>query len=314
MATRKTPKRRPHFKRHNPPVIQITEDDITMLRHLAKHRFLRTSDISRLLERPYKKIQERLSALFHNRYVDRPRQQLEFYSPNEAGNYVHALGNAGARLIAELDDTEAAKVDWTDKNRDATRPFIKHTLLIADVMVGLELATRNHPTIDLIEPRLILSRAPEDTQRMINPWKWRAQVPFLNNKHDVALVPDCVFGLDFTDVRQRAYFFLEADRGTMPIARENLFQSSMQKKFLAYYYGHRAKHHTELYGIKNFRVLTVTTSIERTENMIANIKHITGGRGSDLFLFTHATPVRGTSNILTLDLKTGKGEELSLID
>ena len=311
---RKPTQRRPHFRRHNPPAIRLTDDDVTMLRHLAKHRFLRGSDLARLLDRPYKKVRERLAALYHNYYVDRPRQQLEFYVPGAREPYIYALGNAGARLLAEIDDVEAPKVDWTDKNRDATRPFIKHTLLVADTMVALELATRDHPTIELIEPHLILARSPLETQRAVNPWKWQAKVPWVDRQHDVTLVPDRMFGLDFTDERKRAYFFLEADRATMPIARANLNQSSMQKKFLGYIYGHRAKHHMARYGIASFRVLTVTTSPDRTANMIANVQKITGGRGSNLFLFTDAAALTATDDVLALALTTGTADTIRLSD
>ena len=304
--------RRPHFRRHDPPPIRLTEDDIMMLRHLAKHRFLRATDLARLLARPSKKIGERLAALYHNAYVDRPRRQLEYFMPGARAPYVYALGNAGARILAELDATQAAKVDWTDKNRDATRPFIQHTLLVANVMIALELATRDHATIQLIEPHLILARSPLDTQRLANPWKWQARVPWIDKQIDVSLVPDWVFGLDFTDQRKRSYFFLEADRGTMSIKRDNLNQSSMQKKFLAYLHGHRVKHHTERYGIQNFRVLTVTTSEDRAANMIANVKDITGGRGSNVFLFTDGAAVAAASDVLNLELTTGKGERVTL--
>ena len=313
-APRKPTPRRPHFRRYNPPVIRLTDDDITMLRHLAKHRFLRLTSLASLVSRPEKKIRERLAALYHNQYVDRPRKQLEFYTPRSREVYIYALGNAGARILAELDDVDAPKVDWTDKNRDATRPFIRHALLVADVLVGLELATRDHPTIELIEPPLILARSPLETQRAMNPWKWHAKVPWNQETHSVALVPDRVFGLQFSDTRKRAYFFLEADRGTMPISRSTLNQSSMQKKFLAYLAGHRAKHHTERYGIGSFRVLTVTTSPERTANMIANVKVITGGRGSNLFLFTDADALRSADNVLALALTTGTGTTVSLSD
>ena len=309
-----SPARRPHFRRHNPPSIRLTDDDITIFRHLAKHRFLRATDLAYLLNRPYKKISERLAALYHNQYVDRPKQQLEFYKPRSREVYIYALGNAGARILAELDDVDASKVDWTDKNRDATRPFIKHTLLTADVMVALELATRDHPSIALIEPHLILARSPIETQRAMNPWKWQAKVTWNGQTDDVGLVPDRVFGLQFNDTRKRAYFFLEADRGTMPIARNNLYQSSMQKKFLGYLAGHRAKRHSQRYGIGNFRVLTITTSADRANNMIDNVKVLTGGRGSGLFLFAPASELRASANIFDLDLRTGSNKTATLID
>ncbi|HLX08425.1 MAG TPA: hypothetical protein VKY89_11240 [Thermoanaerobaculia bacterium] len=47
--------------------------------------------------------------------------------------------------------------------------------------------------------------------------------------------PDRVFGLRFAgepEQRRRAYSFLEADRGTMPITRNGLAQTSFRRKLL----------------------------------------------------------------------------------
>ncbi len=309
------PKRRPHFRRHNPPPIRITDHDVAIIRHVARHRFLRATHLARLTLRSYKKLTERLGALYHNHFLDRPRAQLEYYTPGNRAPYVYALGNKGAQLLAELDHVEAAKVDWTDKNRDATRPFIRHTLLIADVMIAFELATRDHPAIRLIDTHEILSRAPEATQRAYNPLKWSATVPLTDKPSQiVTIVPDQMFGLEFTAERKRAYFFLEADTAKMPVQRSNLTQSSVQKKLLAYYHGHQAKAHTRQFNIQNVRVLTITTTRQRVNNMIDAVHDITGGRGSNLFLFADVTSLTGAHNVLNLEFMTGKREPVLITD
>ena len=50
-------------------------------------------------------------------------------------------------------------------------------------------------------------------------------------------IPDSVFALEYTNQNgqmQRAYCFLEADRGTMPVVRKGLAQTSFFRKLLAY--------------------------------------------------------------------------------
>ena len=45
----------------------------------------------------------------------------------------------------------------------------------------------------------------------------------LERRQQVGVIPDRVFALEFTrSDKSPAYFFLEADRGTMPVTRENL--------------------------------------------------------------------------------------------
>jgi hypothetical protein len=77
--------------------------------------------------------------------------------------------------------------------------------------------------------------------------------------------PDGFFGLQFPKLpegRNRAFFFLEADRSTM--TRERFLQ-----KLLGYREWFSQGGHTKKLGIKSFRVLTVTKSEERLKTLLA---------------------------------------------
>lgn len=306
--------RRPHFHRYNPPALRLTEDDLALLRHVAKHRFLRSTQIVRLLARPPKKIVERLGALYHTGYLDRPRAQLDYYATAGSSPMVYGLGNRGASALAHLDCVTAPKVDWTDKNRDAGRPFIEHTLMVAEVMIGFELAVRARDDVALMEPHALLARAPEATQRASNPWKWQVNVASGGQTQTIAQVPDKMFGLDLTGARKRIYFVLEADRATMPVLRSNLKQTSVQRKLLGYFHAYRTGVHKDRYGIANFRVLTVTTSPQRMATMLQAVKDLTGGSGSNLFLFADAAVLSAADDVLTFEWTSGKGEPVRLIE
>ena len=73
-------------------------------------------------------------------------------------------------------------------------------------------------------------------------------------------------------------------------SRQLVGKSSFRRKLLGYYQLWREGLHTSQWGFKAFRVLTVTPSEKRIENMIAVQKEIVGEQGSNLFLFT--TPNR----------------------
>ena len=135
------PARRKSTER-TPRPIKLTASDADIIRHVAKHRFLRSPDLARLTSRPLEKVRERANELYHSGHLDRPR--IQFDLPVEGGSAPHifALGNKGADLLCALDGLPRAKVDWTDKNHTVGAVFFLHTLMIADLMIGFELATR----------------------------------------------------------------------------------------------------------------------------------------------------------------------------
>src|SRR5262249_35062093 len=150
--------RRTRFQRVAPEPLRLTDDDLTIIRHIARHRFLRSTHLVRLMHhRSYKKLLERLGALYHNGYLDRPRSQLDYYSRAGSAPMVYALVNRGSLVLTEHDGVDRAQVDWTWKNRSAGRQFIDHTLLTADLMVAAECAARNRGDVKLITAREILA-------------------------------------------------------------------------------------------------------------------------------------------------------------
>ena len=72
--------RRPRFVRASePPSFRLTDDDVEIVRLLARHRFLRSIHIAALVGRSLDRTNDRLHRLFHAGYLDRPRAQLDYY-------------------------------------------------------------------------------------------------------------------------------------------------------------------------------------------------------------------------------------------
>lgn len=296
------------------PAVRVTEDDIAIIRAVARHRFLRSTHLARLLEdRTPKKLVERLGRLYHNGYLDRPRAQLDYFATAGSRPMVYALGGKGAQILAEIEGGEARDVDWTWKNRSVGRPFLEHTLLVADLMVGLHCALRARPQLRLIEADAILAAAPEATRGLDNPWRLSARVQVAGVPHTLAVIPDAVFGIDDTAARVRRYYFLEADTGSMPIARRDLRQSSFQRKLLAYLAGGgRQNLFGSRLGIGNFRVLTLTTSEKRITTMLDVLRAATDGAGSAQMLFAGRAALESSGDPLALAWLSGKGEAVRL--
>jgi hypothetical protein len=58
--------RRPRFRRASePPAFRLTDDDVEIVRQLARHRFLRSTHIAALVGRSLDRTNDRLSRLFH---------------------------------------------------------------------------------------------------------------------------------------------------------------------------------------------------------------------------------------------------------
>ncbi|MGO9135503.1 MAG: replication-relaxation family protein [Methylovirgula sp.] len=279
--------RRPRFRRASePPAFRLTDDDVDIVRHLARHRFLRSTHIAALVGRSLDRTNDRLSRLFHAGYIDRPRAQLDYYPNAGSAPMVYALADRGARVLIERDGVDFANVEWSRKNREAGRPFIEHQLEIMDFYVALECATRARADLQLIRPAELVAAFPDQTFSASNPFALRATFSHRGVVHHVSVAPDLAFGLRFADGSRRC-FMVEIDRGTMPVARSDIRQTSFERKMRAYLTAHAARQHEKQFGWKNFRVLTVTTDAHRTRSMIETLRQlrIAHGAGPALFLF-----------------------------
>jgi DNA-binding Lrp family transcriptional regulator len=305
--------RRPRFRRAaEPPPFRITDGDIEIVRLLARHRFLRSTQIAKLVERSLDRTNDRLHRLFHAGYLDRPRAQLDRFPIQGSSHMVYALANDGARLLQRY-DAPPRRLDFSHQNQSALRPFIEHQLDIMDFYVALECAARTRSNVTLIRPDEIVAAFPEATQTERNPLKLKVRMSHKGKVHDFGLIPDLLFGLRFPDGSRRC-FMVEVDRGTMPIARTDIARTSFALKMRAYLAAHAAGQQQKRYGWKTFRVLTITTNQKRTESMMEALRqcHVAGSPGAQLFLFAiHAELL--ASDPLSHSWHDGHGRNTCLI-
>jgi hypothetical protein len=126
-------------------------------------------------------------------------------------------------------------------------PYLLHQLMIGDFRVTLALASRGQGVTVF----------------------WRGI------DEELPVRPDGFFGLQFPGLpagKNRAFFFLEADRSTMTGRR-------FMAKLLAYAHWRAQGGHTAKLGIKNFRLLTVTKSEARMRNLIGLVVRTEALRG-----------------------------------
>ena len=290
--------RLPRFERAAKiPLIQLTERDQKIIRLIHRHRFLRSHQIIALIGGSAQNLSRRLQWLFHHGYLERPRAQLQYYERSGFQTIAYGLGNKSGSLL-QLNPSA-----WGEKNRAIGRMYLEHALLVSDVMVALELACRQHGIRLLHEDEQNLS--------VETPLHWRVKI---SDGTKLGVMPDRVFALAYPDQNgqvQRVYYFLEADRGTMPIVREKLSQTSFYRKLLAYEATWANKVHQRHLGIHRFRVLTVTTSAARVKSLLEACSRLQRGHG--LFLFADQSVLQ--KNLLAAVWHCGKAAALSaLID
>lgn len=306
--------RRPRFRRAAEPLaFRLTDGDIEIVRLLALHRFLRSTHIAALVSRSLDRVNDRLLRLFHAGYVDRPRAQLDRYPDSGSTPMVYALANGGARLLAEHASLSFSASDWSRKNDTAGRPFVEHQLEIMDFYVALQIAARGCTDVTLIHPHELVAAFPEPPTQARDPFALRVKLTEGGAVHDIGLVPDLAFGLRFPDGSRRC-FLVEIDRGTMPVSRSDIRQTSFARKMRAYLAAHAARLHEPRFGWKTFRVLTVTTEPDRRQSMIdaLGIVPAPSAPGAGLFWFTLRDELRST-NPLQAAWRDGSGRSVSLV-
>lgn len=280
--TSATSTRRKRFARSSRLHVRLTPDDLAIIRHVVRHRFLRSTHLVQLLpHRPAKKLIERMGQLYHAGFLDRPRAQLDYFDRAGSAPMVYAPGDRCAEVLPGT-----AGLEWKDKNRQARRPYIEHALATADIMVAIEMAARRRNDLELLDASALVEL--HEKRRPVLRWSMTVEVRVNGRSLTISTVPDAVFALRFRTFGRIAYFFLEVDRGTMSVNSADLSKSSYRRKLLGYHAALKAGQHIERFGFQNARVLTVTTSKERVRSMIDVVNVITRNTATGRFLFVDA--------------------------
>jgi DNA-binding Lrp family transcriptional regulator len=277
--------------------IHLTPRDLDLLRQIARHRFLDSRQISLLVGGSTQQVLRRLQRLFHSGYLDRPRAQVRFYIDDGSRPMVYALASAGARAIA-VSGHRRHRYD----NRNLKQLYMQHTLQVSDIMVAFTRATRSTDT-----PRLLLEEDLAPDKPPSKAFQWTVTIKHLNESKRVGIFPDRVFALESPNKNKRVFYFVEADRATMPVTRRSLNQSSIWRKLLAYEATWSQKIHESRFGTKRFRVLFVTTTPERVDHLVEACSKLPRGQG--LFLFTTVAALREKSNVLSLPWQTATSKQ-----
>ncbi len=240
--------------------LRIQPLDLALLTDLAEFRFLNTGQIAALHRRGLRNLQRRLSNLYHAGFVDRPPQQNISALPT--AHMVYGLGTKAAELLFADKEEREEKLKQIQKNRETTFPYIAHALMISQFHAALRLAA-------------------EKTNGKVELTRWYQGQELRNilklHGEKIPLVPDAMATLKYEGGGY--WFFLEADRSTMTTER-------FLDKLKIYRQWRRDKKYEQRLGITHFRVLTITISSQRKENLRKATKETEELKlGNNMFLF-----------------------------
>lgn len=247
----KTGKATPRYRRAKEPVsLRLQPRDIEILRLIYEYRFLQAQHLMALLQASPIVVRRRLMKLYHNQLVDRLHFPLQFYSGGQEP-FVYSLDLKGAALLATHLGIETTDLHWSIRQNKIGERYLRHGLMIANFHTLLFCGIRANGTIELVDWR---QGKELDDSVTFQPGRGAAIT--------VPVVPDAYCELE--DKRPgtegRMYFFIECDRSTMSTAR-------YFRKLQGYWHYWLQGKQTAKYGIKDFRVLTVTKSRQRRDNL-----------------------------------------------
>jgi len=251
--------------------IKISDRDIEIIKLAYEYRFLNSRQIQGLIKGSDQVILRRLQKLFHHGYLDRPVSQIVFSNPLMGyQNMVYGLGDKGADLLADKLGIDRGNILWKEKNKEAGERYIQHTLMISDFRACLTMALEDIPDTEIIFWKR------ENTEELRE--KHQVVVIEVGRQRKLAVVPDGFFCIE--ESGDCMYFFVEADRSTMTNDR-------FQNKMKGYYFWWRQGGPKKVFDmdIESFRVLTLTRSKARTENLIQTARNITEIKDSIMFWF-----------------------------
>ncbi len=297
--------------------ILLTARDLAMLHDLYSSRFMHANQFKALYG---EKAGRRLLQLARHEYVLRSDAAWIWRLHRGGGSkpQVYELGHKGAVALAEarIIPWDAAK-RWSEKNRrvKSTSMFLPHTLAVADVRTAFRVAClcRGLP---FISGELLTAGTSPRTLTIPG----RASAMFTDDTFAIGRAG-----------KEPALFFVEVDRDTESnhtgrISAEGMdadgfdldtrTAESFGRKFGSegYFAYARAERQIKQFGIKNFRVLTITTGGERKVlNLAATIGFATHGVEARRYLTTNFTAlavadplaapwVDATGSVITLQL------------
>ena len=265
----------------------LTDRDIEILRAVNRCRYLRTSQIKRIVfpqNTTLQSTRRRLKYLFHNKFLGRITPFIQIGQGE--GETAYYLDKAGGELLKEYGDE---LYSYSQQNQVRTQ-FLNHALDLSEFRINMETALKSHPIIELYRFTCDFELKEYTLKAMGRKiYKLYDEVIHPINRQRHVVYPDALIilkGKGEYDEFQKVYF-LEIDRGT-----ESL--SVIRDKVIGYNIYHKQKIFNKFGAGDVFTVLLQTSSEKRAENIR---KYLVDQEGAELVWVTNVQQVDENSII-----------------
>ncbi len=246
----------------SPSGLQLVDSDIELFSYLDELGLAHLDHLALLAGRSYKKVQERLSKLYDHGYVARIAPPLQ--------KHIYTLAKRGIAALVERGLAPAEQLNRRLRHHELKPLFLDHALMITDIHVRLMLEnTSGKKLVRWKEGKELFDKI----EALVD-----------DHYEEIPIRPDAFFTVEDTQRppgQNRSHFFLEADRSTMSHDR-------MRRKYLGYWEYLTSGAYTKKYGFRSFRVMTVTLTEERAENLRQLAEKALAVEGHRCVLFTLA--------------------------
>jgi hypothetical protein len=278
--------RKPRFRRATSPLaIRLTERDYQILDAVSVHRFLRSSHVTALVDGSPQHLIRRLGRLYHAGLLERPLVQRLHASEDQHISY--CLSKRGRKELISRGKRVFPGVPRMRRLSSGTH--LGHDLRVADIVTAIQTSARVHG-IGFGHHHDWEAFAPDTGDKILHPLKWKVRLRTHSRSTTTWVIPDAAISIGDADDRE-VFLLLEVDRGTMPVARRDSFQSSILKKVEAYRETRAAGHLWKRWQIPGFRVLIVAETQERKKSLQMATARCFRSGSSTMFLFAVASAV-----------------------
>lgn len=268
---------------------RLSDRQLAIIALLSRYRYLDAAHLYALLGSFNSNVRKALTDLFHEHRLVHRLSQRAFLRDPIHDSEIYELSDAGWALAATKVQTMQPRGKLNGTGYGASTLSI-HNLLVCHAVASIEAAAKASG-VRFISCAEILARTPAATRDAKIPLAIATSIsrPSLRGQIErasIPIIPDAAFALQYPSGGFRC-FFIELDRGTMPISRASLKDTSFERKLLQYrdvlmrgsYKPHLGMTSTPLL------ILTITPSLERVRSLKVCLKALGEDRWNEAFLF-----------------------------
>lgn len=218
------------------------------------------------------------------------------------------------RLLAELGAPVDERLAWTTRN-DGGALFLAHALKTSEVVCDFRLAMPPDRSLEFYDRNELLASFPEATRARDFPYRIVVSIQQDGKPLTLTVVPDRLCAIKINSKQEHLNFAIELDTGSesvVPRSKKITKKATWYKKLIGYYHAFGQDKFRETWNFERMRVLTVTTSEVRIDNILRCQEHVTNGLAPDLFLYTTRERIE-QHGILGPAWRSSKQDSISLV-